>query len=231
KSKMSYRTRRHSATNKPLLQTKAEMRESFEKRLRTTAGATPTVAGGCRTPDFADELFLESSFASVSEAIPPPHGSGLLRLRLAKTPQISDCVLPRYSVLAPFLLASARGRPDIVASGGWRRAGPSPTRSGPEGSSRNEFRPGSSVRPPAPCFLPPDDRRRDPLPRPRPQVPAAELCRGDRAGSAGAHPVECDRDRADRPRLHPHRGARGRQDDDGADHRPGAQLRRAGRYR
>src|SRR5579883_205518 len=151
KSKMSYRTRRHSATNKPLLQTKAEMRESFEKRLRTTAGATPTVAGGCRTPDFADELFLESSIASVSEAIPPPHGSGLLRLRLAKTPQISDCVLPRYSVLAPFLLASARGRPDIVASGGWRRAGPSPTRSGPEGSSRNEFRPGSSVQPPTSC--------------------------------------------------------------------------------
>src|SRR5215469_12733652 len=28
--------------------------------------------------------------------------------------------------------------------GGWRRTGPSPTRSGPEGSSRNEFRPGSA---------------------------------------------------------------------------------------
>src|SRR5919198_1740188 len=32
--------------------------------------------------------------------------------------------------------------------GGRRRTGPSPTRSGPEGSSRNEFRPGSSVRSP-----------------------------------------------------------------------------------
>src|SRR5215471_13590900 len=39
--------------------------------------------------------------------------------------------------------------------GARRRTGPSPTRSGPEGSSRNEFRPGSSVRSPAstgPCM-------------------------------------------------------------------------------
>src|SRR6185312_5158649 len=34
------------------------------------------------------------------------------------------------------------------AVGGRRRAGPSPTRSGPEGSSRNEFRPGSFARSP-----------------------------------------------------------------------------------
>src|SRR5687767_8152764 len=31
-----------------------------------------------------------------------------------------------------------------IGGGGWRRAEPSPTRSGPEGSSRNEFRFGSS---------------------------------------------------------------------------------------
>ncbi len=39
-------------------------------------------------------------------------------------------------------LASAAPYPDIVPSGGWRRTGPSPTRSDPEGSSRNEFRSG-----------------------------------------------------------------------------------------
>src|SRR5215510_668694 len=41
------------------------------------------------------------------------------------------------------------------AMGGRRRTGPSPTRSGPEGSSRNEFRSGSSVRSPftRPRFL------------------------------------------------------------------------------
>ena len=39
-----------------------------------------------------------------------------------------------------------RGRP--MRPGGRRRTGASPTRSGPEGSSRNEFPPGSFVRPP-----------------------------------------------------------------------------------
>src|SRR4029077_11271430 len=43
-------------------------------------------------------------------------------------------------------LAAAAPAPDIVPSGGRRRTGSSPTRSGPEGSSRNEFRPGSFVR-------------------------------------------------------------------------------------
>src|SRR5665213_1034571 len=37
------------------------------------------------------------------------------------------------------VLATLRVPADIVRSGGWRRTGPSPTRSGPEGSSRNEF--------------------------------------------------------------------------------------------
>src|SRR5438552_10096059 len=49
-------------------------------------------------------------------------------------------------------LAAAPPAPDIVLSGGRRRTGPSPTRSGPEGSSRNEFRPGSFVRSPTPFF-------------------------------------------------------------------------------
>src|SRR6185437_13820911 len=46
-----------------------------------------------------------------------------------------------FSSAAP--LVASRADPDIVPSGGWRWTGPSPTRSGPEGSSRNEFRPGS----------------------------------------------------------------------------------------
>ncbi len=48
-------------------------------------------------------------------------------------------------------LAPPASGPDIMALGGWRRTGPSPTRSGPEGSSRNEFWPGSlSSFPPLP---------------------------------------------------------------------------------
>ena len=42
---------------------------------------------------------------------------------------------------------------DMTASGGRRRTGSSPTRSGPEGSSRNEFLLGSHVRPPTPSLL------------------------------------------------------------------------------
>lgn len=45
-------------------------------------------------------------------------------------------------------LARRRYPADIVPLGGWRRTGPSPIRSGPEGSSRNEFRPGSFVQSP-----------------------------------------------------------------------------------
>src|SRR5262249_17579226 len=40
-------------------------------------------------------------------------------------------------------LANLDRSPDIVPPGGWRRTGSSPTRPGPEGSSRNEFRLGS----------------------------------------------------------------------------------------
>ena len=47
----------------------------------------------------------------------------------------------------------------------------------------------------------------------------------------GPHPVERDCLRADRAGLHAHRRARDRQDDDGPDHRPRAQLHRPGRRR
>src|SRR5438132_1565284 len=77
-------------------------------------------------------------------------------------------------------------RPVIVASGDRRRTGPSPTRSGLEGSSRNEFRPGSSVRSPAStrCI---NERFGDRVSRPRPQISAFDLRRADRAGADGAH--------------------------------------------
>src|SRR5690606_11390083 len=62
-------------------------------------------------------------------------------------------------------LASGVDSPDIVPSGGWRRTGPSPLRSGPEGSSRNEFGSG------CPSSLPPflegrfmDDSEENPAP-------------------------------------------------------------------
>src|ERR1700690_557490 len=59
---------------------------------------------------------------------------------------------------APLALAPGPARPDIVLSGGWRRTGVSPTRSGPEGSSRNEFLLGSFVQPPTMPAPRPDER-------------------------------------------------------------------------
>src|SRR5271170_1858484 len=46
--------------------------------------------------------------------------------------------------------------------------------------------------------------------RPRPQISAFDLRRADRAGGDGAHPVERNRDGADRPRLYSDRRARRR---------------------
>ena len=131
---------------------------------------------------------------------------------------------------------SNRGAPDVLSRtcaglgisqlwglGGWRRTGPSPTRSGPEGSSRNEFRPGSlSSLPPSP--MPASARRHDRagqrLSRAGAQIPAAALRRADRPGSDGAHADQRHRHRPHRACLHPHRRARRRQDHDRA--HPGA---------
>ena len=80
---------------------------------------------------------------------------------------------------------------------------PLPARPRPGGQPRRpDLRP-TSVTPSSD-----DERPRDPLSRPRPQVPAAELCRGDRPGGDGPHPVERDCHRADRAGLHAHRRAR-----------------------
>ncbi len=72
------------------------------------------------------------------------------------------------------------------------------------------------------------ERSGERLSRSRPQIPAAELRRADRAGGDGAHPVECDRDGAGRPCLYPDRRTRGRQDDHRADHCARLELRRQG---
>ncbi len=63
----------------------------------------------------------------------------------------------------------------------------------------------------------------------RAQIPAEHLRRVDRPGSDGAHPGQCDIHRPHRPRLHPHRRARSRQDHHRPHHRPRAQLHRTRR--
>ena len=131
--------------------------------------------------------------------------------------------------------------PAIVAAGDRRRTAFSLTRSGPEGSSRNEFQAGSSA-----GLLPPtgraarralraegrrctDERGRRRLSRARAQVPAVELRRPDRPGPPRAHAEQRHRDGPPGPRLAADGRARGGQDLDGADHRARAQLHRRGR--
>ena len=64
------------------------------------------------------------------------------------------------------------------------------------------------------------------LPRPRPRLPAKAPLRTRRPGRARAHAHQRDGERAHRARLSPLRHTRRRQDDDGPDHRQGAELRR-----
>ena len=137
----------------------------------------------------------------------------------------------------------APAAPAIMAAGDRRRTAFSLTRSGPEGSSRNEFQAGSSA-----GLLPPtgraarralwaegrrctDERGRRRLSRARAQVPAGELRRPDRPGPPRPHAEQRDRDGSPGSRLSADGRARGGQDLDRADHRARAQLHRRGRNR
>ena len=137
--------------------------------------------------------------------------------------------------LACTLARGARERRYSPAEG-WRWTVPSPTRSGPEGSSRNEFRAGS------PSSLPPRLPDQHPgrwspaaaprrLPGPRPRLPPDPALGADRPGGAGPHAQERVRLGPRRPRLPALRHPRRRQDDDRPDHRPRPQLHRPRRQR
>ncbi len=143
----------------------------------------------------------------------------------------------------PVYYGMVAGRPCVArpagpnsAPGGWRRTYRSPTGSGPEGSSPNE--PGRVFVQPPTSPLP--DRmtdtnaldssasgarprrasaaasRSDPLSRAGAQIPADQLRRSDRAGRDGENAHQRLFRQPHPSGLHPHRRARGRQDDDGA---------------
>ena len=88
---------------------------------------------------------------------------------------------------------------------------------------RSRQRPSGRLRPRRPAA------GRQALPRAGAQIPPLQFRRSDRPGRRGPHRVERVRNRAGSAGLDPDRGARRRQNHHGADSRPRAELRAAGR--